>query len=147
VAEEWHGIPGFPAYQMERGSGTVRSVPRRLPDGRWHGGTLLVPYRGRRYWTVTLYRDGTRATLGLHVLSALTFHGERPPGHQVLHRNDDQTRNGADDVRYGSPRRNVLERKRRERKNRSYRRNRVVTYRVGAAVTPVTRPLSRDDAA
>lgn len=136
--EEWRDIPGWPGYQHEYYSGAVRSVGRRLADGRWSGGMVLTPYRGRRYWTVTLYRDGRKHTKPVHVLGALTWHGERPPGKQVLHRNDDQTRNGAEDVRYGTPRRNVLERVKRERRNKSYRRNRKTTYRVGATVTPVT---------
>ncbi len=65
------GVP--PGYEASS-EGRVRSVPRRLTDGREHGGQLLVPWRDKDgYWRVRMGRK----IVGVHVAVALAWHG--PP--------------------------------------------------------------------
>lgn len=143
-AETWQPVPGFPGYEVSD-AGQVRSVPRRLADGRWDGGTVLAQSPDDRgYMRVHLRRDGRSTTRRVHVLVAEVFLGPRPAGRQILHRNDDKSRNGASDLRYGTARQNVWDRTRRERKERNKRRKKIAT-RQRDRVTPVATSLTRDD--
>jgi hypothetical protein len=101
------------------------------------------------YRTVTIRRGGQGTTKRVHVLVALAFYGRRPPGQQILHRGDDKSRNGVADLRYGTPRRNVLERVRRERRERKKgeRKEKIsVTDRAVSVTPPCDTPVTSGDA-
>lgn len=116
--EEWRPVPGWPGYDVSS-LGRVRSVPRILGDGRMAGGKVLRQRVDAKGYAVTGLRSGASTrTVRVHVLVALAFLGPRPAGMQVLHRNDDHSRNGVADLRYGTPQANVAERVRRERRER-----------------------------
>lgn len=101
MSERWADIPGAPGYQVS-GHGAVRSVDRRLTDGRLAGGVLLTQYRdGKGYWCVTLVVGGKRKTARVHRLVKLAFTGP-PRGRQVRHRRDDKDDNRASTLRYGT---------------------------------------------
>jgi len=71
--ERWRKVRGWPAYQVSD-RGRVRSVPRRLADGRDHGGGLLAQFPDKDgYWCVTLSDGQRRLTVPVHVLVASTF--------------------------------------------------------------------------
>ena len=143
---EWRDIPGCPGYQASD-AGEIRSVNRRLGDGRFSGGKVLAQGTDRKgYRTVTIRRDGASTTKRVHVLVALAFLGRRPPGQEILHRNDDKSRNGVTDLRYGTPRRNVLERVRRERRTKSKKERKPVTDRAGSVTPAWDTPLASGDA-
>lgn len=116
--EEWRDIGGWPGYQVSS-LGRVRSVNRTLPDGRAAGGVLLAKSPDSRgYNRVTLRKDGKSSTKRVHVLVAGAFLGDRPQGKQILHKDDDHSRDDAGSLSYGTAKRNVWERTRRERRER-----------------------------
>lgn len=120
-SEEWRPVPGWPGYDVSS-LGRVRSVPRILGDGRTAGGVVLAQHRdGKGYARVTLSRGARSSVKRVHNLVALAFLGPRPRGMQVLHRNDDHSRNDIGSLRYGTPERNVRERTRRERRQKMKR--------------------------
>lgn len=114
---QWRPLPleGFSAYEVcDRGS--VRSINRKLPDGRQIKGRVLRtrPNNGG-YLLVDLYDDqGTRKTLTMHQLVLLTFSPDPPkPGEEALHENDDPTDNRwPENLRWGTHPQNVADRMR-----------------------------------
>lgn len=134
-AEEWRDIPGWLAYQVSS-HGRVRSVPRALPDGRRSGGRILAQSADRKgYALVSLSGDGRSRTVRVHVLVAEAFLGPRPAGMQILHRNDDHSRNDVGSLRYGTDEENKAERGKRSRREKKgvSKRERGQVKRVGSA--------------
>lgn len=116
--ETWLPVPGWPGYEVSD-LGRVRSVDRVLSDGRTAGGVLLAKSPDSRgYMRVTLRKDGKSSTRRVCVLVAEAFLGRRPPGKQILHKDDDHSRDDVGSLSYGTAKRNVWERTRRERRNR-----------------------------
>jgi len=94
LPERWRRIPGHPGYEASS-HGRVRSVRRRLSDGREHGGQVLTPTPDRDgYLRVRL----GRRLVGVHAAVALAFHG-RP---EVLHGPGGKLDNTPGNVRWGS---------------------------------------------
>ena len=113
--ERWLPVTGWPGYHVSS-LGRVRSVPRVLGDGRRAGGVILRQRADAKGYPRVHLSDGTRQrTVRVHVLVAAAFLGPRPPGMQILHRNDDHSGNDVDSLSYGTARQNVRERVRRER--------------------------------
>lgn len=136
--EEWRAVAAWPAYDVSR-LGRVRSVTRILSDGRRAGGKLLSQTRDSKgYWRVTLRNGPLRRTVRVHVLVAAAFHGPRPAGMQVLHKEDDHDRNDRESLRYGTDKQNKTERMRRERRERKEGRNRRIK---GGQVRAVDSPV------
>jgi hypothetical protein len=129
-----------------------------LADGRWAGGVVLrATADGKGYLRVHLRNGGGKSsTKRVHVLVAEAFHGRRPAGKQILHRNDDKSRNGAADLRYGTRRQNDQDRKRRRRKRERGERqggknngNNIgnsSVYRELPVAAPVAPPVTSGDA-
>lgn len=98
--ETWRPIPALPLLGVPAGyeassEGRVRSVLRRLRDGRMAGGKLLAQWRDKDgYWTVKL----GRRNVAVHVAVALAFHG-RP---EVRHLNGDQDDTKPENLAWGS---------------------------------------------
>lgn len=77
---------------------TLRPWPRdprfqAVDDGSIVGpsGRTLVPFLGRQgYPRINVYRAGRHSQHFVHVIVCEAFHGPRPPGHEVAHRNGDQ---------------------------------------------------------
>ena len=113
--ERWLPVPDWPGYEVSD-RGRVRSVDRVLRDGRRAGGVMLKQGRdGKRRRRVHLSDGERQRTVHVHVLVAEAHIERRPPGMQILHRNDDHDRNDAASLSYGTARQNVRERVRRER--------------------------------
>ncbi len=118
-APEWkpltERLPGFSAYEVSH-RGKVRSVDRRLADGRQvKGRTLKQTVSGTSpYPQVDLYDDtGKRRTFSVHSLVLLAYVGKCPEGQEALHLNDDPLDNRwPENLGYGTHPENVVQRMR-----------------------------------
>jgi hypothetical protein len=118
VTEEWRPVQDWTGYQVSD-LGRVRSVDRILPSGQFCAGTVLKQQVDRKgYRTVNLRKDGKSSAKRVHVLVMLAFTGRRPAGMQILHKDDDKSRNDLGSLSYGTRKQNTWERTRRERKER-----------------------------
>jgi hypothetical protein len=96
--EVWTVVAGWDRYAVS----THGRVKRIGADGKPDRILKTTPDSGG-YSTVTLYADGRRRVVRVHVLVAETFLGPRPfPGAEVLHWNDDRSRNDVGQLRYGT---------------------------------------------
>lgn len=89
LAEFWLPAAGHENRYLISTFGRVRS----RATGR------ILSSSGKRYPAVTL--GGRRVRV--HVVMAETFLGPRPPGHQVLHADDDKQNNWIGNLAYGTP--------------------------------------------
>ena len=146
--ERWLPVAGWPGYEVSD-QGRVRSSQRILPDGRTAGGVVLKQTPDRKgYLRVHLRNGGRSSTKRVHVLVATAFLGRRPQGKQILHRNDDKSRNGTADLRYGTRRQNDWDRRGRGRRkgtNRGSRKETASIYREPPVASAVAPPVSRAD--
>jgi hypothetical protein len=112
---EWLPVPGYEGIYLMSSAGDVYSLARRQADGRVRSGMMLCPSRSRKgYWRVKLYdAAGVCTTWYIHDLVMLTFHAPKPPGMHVLHQDDDKDRNHRDRLRYGTPKENERDKRRR----------------------------------
>jgi NUMOD4 motif/HNH endonuclease len=110
MAERWLPVPDWP-YEVSD-LGRVRSVDRRLRDGRTAGGVLLRPWRdGKGYLCVTL-RDGFRVRrVRVHRL-VKRVHTGPPRGRQVRHKDDVKDNVTLDNLKYGTQKQNEQDKKR-----------------------------------
>lgn len=110
--EEWYPIPDYEGYYEASKQGCVRSMGRRTWTGAiWSEPFILKPRMrpGDKYLTIDLYRDGKRKPTKLHYIIAEVFHGPRPPGMEVCHRNDQKLDNRAENLYYGTHAQNAQE--------------------------------------
>jgi hypothetical protein len=116
----FHDIPGWPGYQANRVA-QVRSLPRRTPAGMRGGKLMYCDIPGFEGWSrapallkqrlnprtgryqVKLFRHGRRRMVAVHILVARTFLGERPPGQEVCHLDEDKRNNWARNLAYDTP--------------------------------------------
>lgn len=105
----WKAIPGFSSYIISE-----YGVVIRVRDGR----TRKVGHRPKQsrsskdnkfnYFKYKLTDDGgTKCSMAVHILVAITFHGPRPsPKHQVAHWDDNKTNNHYKNVRWATSKQN-----------------------------------------
>ena len=111
--ETWLPHPDWAGYYLVSDHGRVRSVTRRLSDGRLCGGLLLRQTRDSKgYFRVTLCRDGRQCTRRVHDLVMETHCGRKPAGRQVRHLNDRQADNRRVNLRYGTQSQNEKDKQR-----------------------------------
>lgn len=102
--ERWRRIRGWPGYQVSD-RGRARSLPRRLADGREHGGGLLAPFPDKDGYLCVHLRDGDRElSVPVHVLVAAHFPCWE--GLEVRHLDGDQQHNWWTNLRWGTHREN-----------------------------------------
>lgn len=103
TAEEWRPVPSCPGYFAST-EGRIGS------DLRGRGIRVLKGgYRGK-YRGLVVCVGGTRATQSFHALVAETFHGPRPEGLEVRHLDGNPANNRPENLRYGTPVENALDR-------------------------------------
>lgn len=103
--EQWAPIPGYPAYEASSLGLVRRASTGRILAPWWAGGST-----GAKYAYVTLYVDGRRAQVSVHLAVCAAFHGPRPPGTrpngrpawECDHRDGDQENNRADNLEWVS---------------------------------------------
>src|SRR5690554_3945556 len=113
----WKRIPGFKDYEASR-DGRIRSVTREVLykkngvlKSKKFKGRILKPCPNKDgYLVVSLCaRKGRNVSKYVHELIAITFHGPRPEGMQILHGNDIKKDNRAANLRYGTKFENYLD--------------------------------------
>lgn len=107
--EQHRPIPSAPGY-------VATADGRILSRSGWRGlvtRELRQSWSGRkRYAVVRPVVDGRRVTRRVHVLVAEAFHGERPSGLLVRHRNGDRRDNRAENLAFGTALDNAADRAR-----------------------------------
>lgn len=110
MAEIWKDIRGYEGMYQVSSHGRVRSLSRKSTSKR-HGKRVEISLKGRilksvlgkkGYTQVTLHKDGSSKTFGIHCLVAAAFIGERPPGFDVCHKNGVRSSNKSSNLRYGT---------------------------------------------
>lgn len=117
--EEWLPVPGYPGYEVSN-EGRVRSLDRVVPMLRGGGehskklkGKLLAQSKvggsgsAGRYWGTTLFRDGKRKPVTVHVVMLEAFVGPRPGKAMGCHRDDDPDNNTIGNLYWGTGGQNV----------------------------------------
>jgi hypothetical protein len=106
-------VPGFSNYEAAS-DGSVfsynkpgvrknsRCVPKQMVPCANRGGYLQL---------VMLADDGKRKTVSAHKVIAMTFLGECPNGHVICHSNGNKRDNRTENLRYGTPYENSMDRK------------------------------------
>lgn len=142
--ESWRAVPGWDRYEVSD-QGQVRSIDRRLSDGRTAGGVLLKPAVDRDgYLRVTLRHADVRWNVTVHLLVKLAFTGPRR-GREVRHVNDQPTDNRLVNLRYGTRRQNEQDKRRnKERKGRQEKYGKGVIGEIGGGFLPVGGYNGRD---
>ena len=108
----WKALPEWEGWYEVSDNGKVRSVDRWITfsDGRkrHYKGVLLSTYQDKfGYLKVTLKQNGKDFRAHVHVLVARAFHGPRPKGHVVRHRDGNYLRNTKRNLVYGTVKENV----------------------------------------
>lgn len=113
--EVWKPAPGYEGLYSVSDRGRVRSESRmitasngerrRLPE------SILKPYKNTTgHLRVDLWENHKRKRRYVHRLVLEAFVGEAPPGTQTCHWNDDPEDNRLENLRWGTPNENMLDR-------------------------------------
>lgn len=112
--ESWLPIPRYEGQYEASATGAIRSVGRLITrsDGvaiRTQSRVLRPGMGTNGYLIVSLYGNGrsTKRTEQVHVLIAEAFHGPRPKGLDVMHRDANRLNNAWTNLRYGSRSENI----------------------------------------
>jgi hypothetical protein len=115
--ERWRRVPGWPAYKVSS-RGRVKSVPRRLANGRDHGGTELAQVPDDDgYLYVTLADGPRRRRVSVAELVLEAFVQPRPEGLEVLHGPKGRAVNHLSELRWGTRVENERDKRRTEDRN------------------------------
>lgn len=101
--EEWRDIAGYEGIYQVSNLGNVRSIKSST-----HAGIIRKPDRGwGDYPVVTLILKSVRKRHYIHALVCAAFHGPRPPGHNVNHKDANRQNNHADNLEWVTQSENV----------------------------------------
>jgi hypothetical protein len=114
--EQWRPVVGFEGKYEVSDYGRVRSVDRLVHDRdgrrtREFRGKVLVPWQSSQYGHVSVSLSARPGPMKrqVHVLVAEAFLGPRPDGLLVLHGPNGVRDNSVGNLRYGTPRQNLLD--------------------------------------
>ena len=117
IDEIWLHIPGYDGYYEVSNLGRVRSVDRLIANSlgrtRWYPGRILKEFHPRQPWSYPMVIVGRRPhqkVMKVHSLVLAAFVGPRPEGMVTRHLNGDSTDNRLENLRYGTPSENMLDR-------------------------------------
>lgn len=120
--ERWHPVVGYVGLYEVSDRGRVRSLDRVDSAGRQRRGRYL---RGTRdsygYLHVNLCRDGAPYQTTVHNLVARAFLGAPEPDQEVRHLNGTPANNRVENLAWGTPRENSLDRRMHGTDNRGER--------------------------
>ena len=141
--KRWRTVPGWPGYKVSSRGGQVRSVPRKLANGRMHGGQLLTPTPDEDGYLCVTLRDGSRSRrVRVATLVLEAFDRPRPEGMEACHSPEGQQVNDLDKLRWDTHLRN--ERDKRKGRERGDGREEIgIVSRQLTAVSPVSGDLRR----
>lgn len=95
--EIWKSIPGFQHYEASN-LGRIR----RIETGR-----IMQPSMSKGYWHTLLCENGKRSIHRLHKLVCLAFHGRRPDGYVINHKDGNKTNNLPENLEYTTQKKNM----------------------------------------
>lgn len=107
--EQWYPIPGYEGYEISSRF-RVRSWWKRPKQGDSRRGSpcLRSVILGKNGYLIFYTRiNGRQRIVYVHHVVASIAHGPRPPGMQVLHRDDDEFNNHPGNLYYGTPLQNA----------------------------------------
>ena len=112
--ERWLPVPGYEGLYSVSNLGRIRSESRTVTriDGqrRRFPGTILKPNKHPSgYLRVDLRKNNKPETRVVHRLVLEAFVGEAPPGTEACHWNDDPADNRMENLRWGTPADNMLD--------------------------------------
>jgi len=136
--ERWRRVPGWPAYKVSS-RGRVKSVPRRLANGREHGGGELTQTPDPDGYLYVTLHDGPRSRrVHVAVLVLEAFDRPKPEGMEACHGRDGHQVNWwPSNLRWGTHRENEQD------KRRTEVRNRREVSRPSLAVSAITADVQR----
>ncbi len=103
IEEIYKDIPGYEGIYQVSNLGNVKSLPRKIVKGRakFISKEKFLKYdKTDKYFNVSLFKDGKKKTIRVHVLVAMAFLGHVPNGHkiEVDHKNDIKTDNSLENL-------------------------------------------------
>jgi len=116
TSEVWKAIPGFEGEYEASDRGRIRSLDRYASRTSMCGVPYVVFVKGRilvqtKYPSGHVYVGLVREKVRVHALIAETFIGPRPERMEVRHLNGQPDDNRLCNLEYGTPSRNVQDRK------------------------------------
>ena len=93
MAEKWEKIPGFPGYKASS-NGNIMGKRGQTLTGCINNIT--------KYQVVCIMRDGKQITVCVHHLVCSAFHGARPDGMQVAHKDGTRINNHPGNLRWAT---------------------------------------------
>lgn len=103
TSEEWRPVVGAEGSYEVSSHGRVRSLP-----GYRRKGTFLSPGYTRGYPVVNV-TTLVRKNMPVHILVCTAFHGEKPQGCEVLHKDGDRRNARAENLRWGTRAENIAD--------------------------------------
>lgn len=108
--EIWEPVVGYEGIYEVSNFGQVRSVTRVLSNGNhWRGKVRSLHLNSYGYPSVNLCLDGVCKTRNVHRLVLEAFKGIRE-GMQCCHNDGDPTNNNLENLRWGTPSENAMDR-------------------------------------
>lgn len=111
--EEWRPVLGWEGLYEVSSQGQVRSLPRtvlvRTGGTRRIQGRLMKQKINHLYRKLTLAHQGSIKYACVHQLVCEAFHGPRPEGQVVRHKNGQYLDNRAENLEWGTRRENGLD--------------------------------------
>ncbi len=95
--EVWRPIPDYLGWYEASSIGRVRRVRSGMGA---RVGRVLRQRTAKKYRYVDLYRTCRKTSRAVHVLVASAFHGRRPAGKEVNHKDLDKLNNRADNLEW-----------------------------------------------
>ena len=112
--EEWRPVVGYEGFYSVSSEGRVRSEDRVVFSStgpRRFKGRVLTPIKNGNHLSVNLSaRDTSRKPHLVHRLVLTAFEGPCPPGKEGCHRNDVGSDNRLENLYWGTPSENMLDR-------------------------------------
>lgn len=113
--EVWKPVPGYEGFYSVSDFGRVRSDKRTIVDKNGHGRkmpeVIMTPEKKTSgHLVVCLWKNHERTKRYIHRIVLETFVGEAPAGTQACHWNDDKEDNRLENLRWGTPNENMLDR-------------------------------------
>jgi hypothetical protein len=103
MVEEWRPVWGWDVEVSSLGNVRRKGVANlRKPQVSRHNG----------YQMLWLHNKGAAKHFCVHTLVCVAFHGPRPRGHEVRHRDGDKLNNKADNLCWATKRQNAADRRR-----------------------------------
>lgn len=116
VREIWKDVVGWKGFYKVSDLGRIKSLPRQVPRGNHtltiKGLICKTPPDNHGYLIFVMRRNNRGKTSKVHVEVARAFHGERPKGLDVRHRDGKKANCRADNLHYGTRSQNHMDKAR-----------------------------------